>query len=674
MKFPNDDDSLSRNMLENRNSMVNRNSKKIIFAILITAVLVISVTSISFADHLSLLQQIQNEVPTEDLQCKENHVLVLKNDGNPACVDKDDVFRLLQTGWATKIIPQKNSQPHIENMADTWYSQHSAVPEESTSAPASAPAPPTALQAESSYVSDAEPAAMRQVPDIAYESSSESIGFAVGGAQDINNFRENIENNFLPLHTDITHEGLFYDYFFDTGKSQECKKLFCPSYSYAISEDPFSKNDDYYLSVGLNSGIKESDFQRKKLNLVIVLDVSGSMSSQFNTYHYDNSRSFPNLDDKKSKMQLANESVVGLLDHLTDDDNFGVVLFDNHAQVAKPLENMGFTDKERLAENILQIYPVGGTNMESGMILGTSLFDEFEDINSDEYENRIIFLTDAMPNLGNTSDSGLLGMITNNAKERIYTTFIGIGVDFNTELAEKLTKAKGSNYYSVHSASEFKNRMVDEFEFMVTPLVFNLLLSLDAEGYDIKKVYGSPEADESTGQIMKVNTLFPSKTKGGEIKGGIVLLKLEKTSEDAKLVLKTSYEDRNGQLDGDQVVIRIDDQESNHYDNSGIQKGVLLSRYAELMKTWVFDERRSLYDDRAIIEPSFFYDQGLHVPQYVETKSLGQWERMSSPLQVSDEYEKLFMEFNEYFYREMKSIGDDSLEQEIKILNKLENY
>ncbi len=665
--FKNDDSS--RSMPENHtsSSTVNNNSKKIIAAVLITAVLVVSVTSISFADHLSLLQQIQNGIPTEDLQCKENHVLVLKNDGNPACVDEDDVFRLLQTGWATKVIPQKNNQPHIENMVDTWYSQHSAVPEES--APAYAPAPP----ADSSIVYDSEPTAMRSAPEVAYTDSG-NIGFAVGGAQDINNFRENIENDFLPLHTDITHEGLFYDYFFDTGKSQECKKLFCPSYSYAISEDPFSKNDDYYLSVGLNSGIKESDFQRKKLNLVIVLDVSGSMSSQFNTYHYDNSWYYSNMDDKKSKMQLANESVVGLLDHLTDDDNFGVVLFDDHAQVAKPLENMGFTDKKRLAENILQIHPVGGTNMESGMVLGTSLFDEFEDINSDEYENRIIFLTDAMPNLGNTSDSGLLGMITNNAKERIYTTFIGIGVDFNTELAEKLTKAKGSNYYSVHSASEFKNRMVDEFEFMVTPLVFNLLLSLDAEGYDIKKVYGSPEADESTGQIMKVNTLFPSKTKGGEIKGGIVLLKLEKTSEDAKLVLKTSYEDRNGQLDGDQVVIRIDDQESNHYDNSGIQKGVLLSRYAELMKTWVFDERSSLYDDRAIMEPSFFYDQGLHVPQYVETKSLGPWERASSPLQVSDEYEKLFMEFNEYFYREMKSIGDDSLEQEIKILNKLENY
>ena len=44
------------------------------------------------------------------------------------------------------------------------------------------------------------------------------------------------------------------------------------------SKDPFSLEDDYYLSVGLNSNIKESDFARKKLNLVVVLDISGSMS------------------------------------------------------------------------------------------------------------------------------------------------------------------------------------------------------------------------------------------------------------------------------------------------------------------------------------------------------------------------------------------------------------
>src|SRR5680860_1053496 len=39
--------------------------------------------------------------------------------------------------------------------------------------------------------------------------ASDSLGFAVGGAKDINNFRKNIEQDYLPLASDISYEGLF---------------------------------------------------------------------------------------------------------------------------------------------------------------------------------------------------------------------------------------------------------------------------------------------------------------------------------------------------------------------------------------------------------------------------------------------------------------------------------
>jgi len=65
--------------------------------------------------------------------------------------------------------------------------------------------------------------------------SSELIGFSTGGAKDTNNFRENIKNGYFPISTDITYNGLFYDYYFDTGKKTESEHLFSPSYSCAIS-------------------------------------------------------------------------------------------------------------------------------------------------------------------------------------------------------------------------------------------------------------------------------------------------------------------------------------------------------------------------------------------------------------------------------------------------------
>ncbi|MDD3647273.1 MAG: VWA domain-containing protein [Candidatus Dojkabacteria bacterium] len=511
------------------------------------------------------------------------------------------------------------------------------------------------------------------MPNIAFEKqgASDEMGYSVGGAKDINNFRENIENDYLPIPTDITYEGLFYDYYFDTGKTQECTKLFCPSYSYALSKDPISMKTDYYLSVGLNSGIKESDFQRKKLNLVVVLDISGSMSSPFYSYYYDQYgnkvETEQDADRDKSKMQVANESIVALLDHLNEDDRFGMVMFDENAYLGKKLTYTKETDMEAIKKHILDLTPRGSTNMEAGMEKGTELFDRFLDADQTEYENRIIFLTDAMPNTGDTSETGFLGMTRTNAQNKIYTTFIGIGVDFNTELIESITKVRGANYYSVHSSKEFKERMDEGFEYMVTPLVFNLELRLDAEGFDIEKVYGSPEANEATGEILKVNTLFPSKTVDGETKGGVIILKLKKTSDEYSLTLKSSYEDREGNTDGDEQSIVFGKEKADYYQNSGIQKAILLSRYADLMKNWVIDERIGLQNDEEV--QNYVNDErGLAIPQEVE---LGQWERQSSPLQVSSVYRKLIQEFKLYFENEMNVLGDEALKQEVEVMEKL---
>lgn len=504
-----------------------------------------------------------------------------------------------------------------------------------------------------------------------------NIGFAVGGAKDINVFRENIDNNYTPLPSAITYEGLFYDYYFNTGLSEECTKLFCPSYSYALSQDPLSGEKNYYLSVGLNSNIKESDFTRKKLNLVVVLDISGSMGSKFNSYYYDGftgtvneEKEIDDEDSNKTKMEIANESLVALMDHLKDDDRFSLVLFDDDAYLAKPLNLIGETDVKKIQSHILEIGYRGGTNMSAGMKKGIEQFSELKNVNKNEYENRVIFLTDAMPNLGESSEEGLLSMIKKMSDEGIYTTFIGVGLDFNTDLIEGITKIKGANYYSVNSPSEFKQKMDDDFEFMVTPLVFNLNLTLEANGYDIEKVYGSPEANLSTGEIMKVNTLFPSRTKEGETKGGLVLLKLKKTADNPSLTIKTTYQDRNGIEDGQSKFVNIENQDS-YYANTGIRKGIALSRYADLLKNWINDTRLLKRDD----EPIFFdyyidMETGIKVPLEIE---LGEWEQKSVPLFVDTHYGKLFSEFKTYYQNEIAVINDKELEKEIKVLDKLIN-
>ena len=165
--------------------------------------------------------------------------------------------------------------------------------------------------------------------------SNKNIGFSLGGAKDINSFRLNINNHQIPTSDSITFEGIFGEYYFDNyenenenenddnkdndtvivSKADEGEEkmmnndnkmdetelpLFYPSYSYSKSMVPNCLRKDnnnsnnnstntskstqggaedeeyqHFLTIGLNSNIKEKDFSRKKLNLVIVLDISG---------------------------------------------------------------------------------------------------------------------------------------------------------------------------------------------------------------------------------------------------------------------------------------------------------------------------------------------------------------------------------------------------------------
>ncbi len=501
---------------------------------------------------------------------------------------------------------------------------------------------------------------------------SQSIGFSAGGAKDIGNFRENIEMGYLPLPTDVTFEGLAYGYYFQTAQAGECEKLFCPSYSYAISRDPFSRELQHYLMVGLNSGI--TDFHRRKQNLVLVLDRSGSMGTTFDQYYYDRfgnrMEAKTNISDS-TKMEIASQTVVNLFNQLKGDDRFGLIVFSDNAFVVEPLIPLKDKNADRLRKKILEIKEYGGTNMEAGMRKGTELLCKLREkvpigdrrSGPEEYTDRIIFLTDAMPNTGETNEEVILKIFRENVAQGIYTTFIGIGVDFNTELVEGITKIQGANYYSIHSAEEFRKRMDEDFDYMVTPLVFDLQLHLDASGYKIEKVYGSPEADEATGEIMKVSTLFPSKVEEEEVKGGVVLIKLRRISTEGRMRLKITYRNQEGERDGDEAEVEIGDRESEFYQGSGIRKAILLSRYGDLLKNWLIYEMEG---EGGKVQPSVTLESGIVVPV-----KLGKWERQSMPLQVSEHYKNLFELFGTYFRREMMAIGDEALKKEIAVLVKL---
>ena len=544
-------------------------------------------------------------------------------------------------------------------------------PDTPTTAPATDPPVDTDRERIDDWQYDPTPTPVRdggggggtQTPVATAAPTQESVGLATGGAKDVATFRRNVEEGYLPIPESLGYEGLFYDYYFETGDPGPlCGATFGPAYSPAVTTDPLSGETERYLTVGLNSGLAADVFERKRLNLVVVVDVSGSMSSEFDDYYYDRygNEQTPSGETDRQKIEVAREALVALTEQLRPGDRLGVVLYDDESTVAKPLRPVEATDMDAIRDHIREdVQADGGTRLSAGVADATDLLRKYDDADRTVYENRMVVLTDAMPNLGETDEDDLRGRLADNAAQQRHTTFVGVGVDFHAELVDAITAIRGANYYSVHSAEEFTRRLGEEFKYMVTPLVFDLDLTLDAAGYDIRHVYGTSAAEEATGEIMHVNTLFASPSEGGKSRGGVVLVQVDRQSADAALDLRVTWTDRRGRSHENATRIQFPDVEPDYYSNTGVRKAVLLSRYADLLKNWLV---AACETEHEIPAP----DDGIEVPP--PEAQLGEWEQQSKPLTVGDTYEQRIRTFREHFEAEADAIGDETLSQEVETM------
>ena len=203
---------------------------------------------------------------------------------------------------------------------------------------------------------------------------------------------------------------------------------------------------------------------------------------------------------------------------------------------------------------------------------------------------------------------------------------------------------------------------------MVTPLVFDLNLDLESSDYEIVSVYGSDTQDSNKGNIMKVNTLFPSKTTSdGEVKGGVVLLKLKKLNNNTNgnITLKVSYKDRNGKSYSNSQTVQFK-SDGEYYGNTGIRKAIVLTRYANTLKNWILYERSE--NPRFIITPIIGI-LDCNFPKKEIVIILGENERTSVKLSVSDTYKEVFEKLENYIKTENQILKDDTFNKEIEILN-----
>lgn len=319
-----------------------------------------------------------------------------------------------------------------------------------------------------------------------------------GGAQDIRHFRSIGEDEGMPRPESLTLEGLLGEHDLDLKSQAPCRQLFCLVTEAMPAAFPTRPDDRLFVGLGFTSNIDAAKWRREPLNLVAVVDKSGSMEG--------------------APLDLVRQSLRQIARQMRDGDQMSIVLYGDTAAVFLPPTPIG-GGRERVLSAIDRITSDGSTFMEAGLKVGYAT--AFASQPAFRGNTRLMLFTDEQPNVGATDAESFMGMAEAASRRGVGLTTIGVGVQYDGALGAKVSSARGGNLFFIANPDEVKSVFEDQLDTMVSELAHDVRIALTPrKGYRVTGVFGVPDAlmtEAPDGTVsVTVPTAFLS-TKGGGI-------------------------------------------------------------------------------------------------------------------------------------------------------------
>jgi Ca-activated chloride channel family protein len=175
-------------------------------------------------------------------------------------------------------------------------------------------------------------------------------------------------------------------------------------------------------------------------NLVFLIDVSGSMSSE-------------------NKLPLLITSLKLLADQLRDQDKVAIVVYAGQAGLVLP--STAGSDKRAIKDALNKLSAGGSTAGGQGIMLAYKVATE-NFIKGGN--NRIILATDGDFNVGASSDKDMESLIEEKRKSGVFLTVLGYGMgNYKDSKMETLADRGNGNYAYIDNLTEAKKVLINEF-------------------------------------------------------------------------------------------------------------------------------------------------------------------------------------------------------------------
>lgn len=292
-------------------------------------------------------------------------------------------------------------------------------------------------------------------------------GVSFGGAQDIGELRAILDRGEIPGPDTFDANGFFNEHY-NAPPPAGCGNLLCAAPGMSVGRDWLTGAHQATLQISVVSTVDPTTFHRLPMNLVVVVDHSGSMAS----------------DGRLDKVKVGLHTMI---DNLHDEDRLAIVEFDDRVDIDA---TFGATlDRPALHAIIDGLAPRGATDIYDGLQQGFRLLG---DTPASERQNRVIFLSDGNATAGDTSPTHIMQMARDRVQRGIGLTTIGVGADFDVALMRGLAEQGAGNFYFLEDPAAASEVFTEELDYFMQPIALDVQLSASAgPGYRFGEVVGS---------------------------------------------------------------------------------------------------------------------------------------------------------------------------------------